>query len=251
MNAVDTCAALRDSVAFPYSPAATEEVEVRYYPVNLDVKGQKVIIVGGGAVAARKARRLLSAQARVTVIAPRLDDRLAELASGGALGHLAREYRPGDLQDALLVFAATDAPEVNLAVAAEARERGILVDVIDAPAESSFTTPAVLERGDLLVTVSTAGASPALSRRIVEQLQAQFGPEYAEAVTLLKALREKILTEKGASAYNERVFSELAALDLPALIRSGQRDAIDQILLKFSDSGSEPVPDAPDKKDPS
>ncbi|HJV64580.1 MAG TPA: bifunctional precorrin-2 dehydrogenase/sirohydrochlorin ferrochelatase [Geomonas sp.] len=224
---------------------------MRYYPVNLDLRDKKVVLVGGGAVAARKAKRLISAGARLTVIAPRLDDRLGGLVAAGALHHLPREYRAGDLQGALLVFAATDTPEVNRAVAAEASERGILVDVTDAPRASSFTTPALLERGDLLITVSTAGASPALSRRIVEQLQTQFGPEYAEAVTLLRALREKILTEKGTSAYNERVFSELAALDLPALIRSGQRDAIDQILLKFSESGSQPAPDAAEKKDPS
>jgi precorrin-2 dehydrogenase/sirohydrochlorin ferrochelatase len=224
---------------------------VRYYPVNLDLKDKKVVIVGGGPVAFRKASRLLSAAAQVTVIAPRLDDRLAELAADGALSHLQREYLPGDLQGALLAFAATDLPEVNLAVAAEAKERGILVDVTDTACEGSFTTPAVLQRGELLITVSTAGASPALSRRIVEQLETEFGPEYGEALTLLRALREKILTEKGASAYNERVFSELAALDLPALIRNGQRDAIDQILLKFSESGSPPVPDAAEKKDPS
>jgi precorrin-2 dehydrogenase/sirohydrochlorin ferrochelatase len=224
---------------------------VRYYPVNLDLRDKKVVIVGGGAVALRKARRLVSAGARLTVIAPRLDDRLTKLAAAGSLRHLQRHYLPGDLQDAVLVFAATDLPEVNQSVAAEAKERGILVDVTDSSCESSFTTPAVLERGDLLVTVSTAGASPALSRRIVEQLETVIGPEYAEAVTLLRALREKILTVKGASAYNERVFSELAALDLPALIRNGQRDAIDQILLKFSESGSQPVPDAAEKKDPS
>ncbi|HJV35925.1 bifunctional precorrin-2 dehydrogenase/sirohydrochlorin ferrochelatase [Geomonas sp.] len=224
---------------------------MRYYPVNLDLRDKKAVIVGGGAVALRKARRLVSAGARLTVVAPQLDHRLAEMAAAGAFCHLQREYLPGDLEGALLVIAATDAPEVNMAVAAEANGRGILVDVTDASCQGSFTTPAVLERGELLITVSTAGASPALSRRIVEQLEREFGPEYAEAVGLLRALREKLLTEKGASAYNERVFSELAALDLPALIRNGQRDALDQILLKFSESGSRPVPDAAEKKDPS
>ena len=224
---------------------------MRYYPVNLDLRDRGVVIVGAGAVAARKAKRLLSAGARVTVIAPSPDETIAALAAAGHLTHLARCYMPGDLEGALLAFAATDDAAVNLAVAAEARQRGILIDIVDSPRRSDFTTPALLERGDLLVTVSTAGASPALSRRIIGQLEPLFGPEYAEAVTLLAAVREKLLTEKGGSAYNVRVFAELAALDLPALIKSGQREAIDQILLKLSASGPGPAPDRAEKKDPS
>jgi precorrin-2 dehydrogenase / sirohydrochlorin ferrochelatase len=224
---------------------------LRFYPVNLDLIDQRVVIVGGGAVAARKAKRLVRAGARVLVLAPRLDERLAALAAAGSVTHEARGYLPGDLEGALLVFAATDDPVVNLAVAAEARARGILIDVVDAPTKSGFTTPAVLERGELLITVSTAGASPALSRRIIGELEQRFGAEYAEAVALLGAVREKILTEKGGSAYNERVFAELAALDLPNLIKNGQRNAIDQILLKLSASGSESGLDGAGKKDPS
>lgn len=188
----------------------------------------------GEGVAARKARRLVAAGARVTVVAPQLDAALAALADAGSVTHLQRRYLPGDLDGALLAFAASSDAQVNLAVAAEARERGVLTDVVDAPHEGSFTTPAVLERGDLLITVSTGGASPALSRRIIKDLEGQFGKEYAEAVAVLGALREKILTVNGGNAYNERVFSELAALDLPALIRNGQREAIDQILLKLT-----------------
>lgn len=195
--------------------------------------------------------RLVTVGARVRVVAPVLDQRLSALAASGEITHLARDYQRGDLEGALLAFAATDDAAVNLAVAAEARECGILIDVVDAPRKSSFTTPAVLERGDLLITVSTAGASPSLSRRIIGQLEPLFGPEYAEAVTLLASLREKLLTEKGGSAYNVRVFAEIAALDIPALIKNGQRDAIDQILLKLSASGLDADPDRAGKKDPS
>ena len=210
-----------------------------------------MVIVGGGAVAARKARRLLSAGARLSVVSPRLGAGLQALVETGSITHLQRCYLPGDLEGALLAFAASDDPAVNLAVAAEARELGILVDLVDAPGESDFTTPAALERGELLITVSTAGASPALSRRIIGQLEPLFGAEYGEAVTLLASIREKILTEKGGSAYTERVFAQLAALDLPGLIKNGQRDAIDQILLKLSASERRPDSDGAGKKDPS
>jgi len=224
---------------------------LRYYPINLDLRGRKVVIVGGGTVAARKAGRLLSAGASLTVVAPHLHGDLAALAAEGRLTHLARGYQPGDLEGALLAFAATDDPELNRSVAAQARALGILVDAVDDPRQSSFHTPAVLERGDLLVTVSTAGASPALSRRIIRELEPLLGEEYAEAVALLGAVREKLLTVKGRSAYNKRVFSELAALDIPALIKNGQRDAVDQILRKLFAAGPAAGPDGAEKKDPS
>jgi len=224
---------------------------LRYYPINLDVTGKTVVIVGGGAVAARKAQRLVAAGALVRVVAPALDDRLAALAADGSLVHLPRAYRLGDLEGALLAFAATGTAEVNRAVAAEARERGVLVDLVAAPREGDFTTPALLCRGDLLITASTSGASPGLSRRIIEELEPLFGAEYAKSVTLLAHAREKLLTEKGGNAYNERVFAALAALDLPELLKKGQTEALDQILLRLSESVAQPGPDELNKKDPS
>jgi len=224
---------------------------LHFYPINLDLNGRRVVIVGAGRVAARKAERLLAAGARLTVVAPLVEEGLAALADLGEITLLRRDYLPGDLEGALLAFAATDDEAVNLAVAAEARERGILVDLVAAPGEGDFTTPALLSRGELLITASTGGASPQLARRIISELAAVFGEEYGEVVSLLGAGREKILTEKGGSAYNERVFAELAALDLPALIKNGQRDALDQILLKLAASGCRPDPDGAEKKDPS
>ena len=216
---------------------------MRYYPVNLDLNGRRVVIVGGGAVAARKALRLIAAGARLSVIAPRLSEALAGLAAAGSLVHQERPYRDGDLEGALLAFAATDDAAVNRAVAAEARSRGILVDLLDASREGDFTTPALLARGDLLITASTGGASPGLARRIIGELEPLFGEEYAESVALLAEAREKLLTEKGGSAYNGRVFAGLAALDLPALIKNGHKEALDQFLLRLTASESRPDPD--------
>jgi precorrin-2 dehydrogenase/sirohydrochlorin ferrochelatase len=217
---------------------------VRYYPINLDLQDRRVIIVGGGAVAARKARRLVAAGAQLCVVAPLIDERLAALVTAGSLVHLDRNYRYGDLEGATLAFAATNDPAVNSAVAAEAKRRGVLVDVVSAPREGDFITPALLNRGDLLITASTAGASPGLARRVIAELEPLFGEEYAQSVALLGQVREKLLTEKGGSAYNVRVFAELAALDLPALIKDGKiHDALDQLLLRLSASESRPGPD--------
>ncbi|QWV93839.1 bifunctional precorrin-2 dehydrogenase/sirohydrochlorin ferrochelatase [Geomonas oryzisoli] len=224
---------------------------MRHYPINLNLKGRLVVVVGGGKVAARKAARLVDAGARVTVVAPAVEESLAAFAAQGRIVHLCRNYRCGDLAGATLAFAATSEPAVNREVAREARELNILVDCVDLPDDGDFVTPAVLEQGDLLITVSTGGASPSLSKRIVERLRSQFGPEYGEAVALLNALREKLLTEKVGNAYNDTVFAELAALDLPALIKNGQRDAIDQILLKLSAAGATPGSVGAGKEDPS
>jgi precorrin-2 dehydrogenase/sirohydrochlorin ferrochelatase len=205
---------------------------MRYLPINLDVCDKPVVVVGGGAVASRKCSALLAAGARVMVIAPDLDCSLGEMCAGGRLRHVAREFMPGDLAGAFLVFAATDSPAVNRAVAGEAEARAILADIADAPDSGSFTLPAVMRRGELLIAVSTGGNSPALSRLIRAQLETLYGPEYGSALELLGSLREKLLTEKGNSAYNKEIFNDLAE-QLPALIRNGSTAEIDNLLMKL------------------
>ena len=132
-----------------------------------------------------------------------------------------------------------------------ARELGVLVDLVADPHAGDFTTPALLSRGDLLVTASTGGASPGLARRIIEALEPLFGSEYTEAVALLAQAREKLLTVKAGTAYNERVFADLVALDLPGLIKNGHKDALDQILQRLSDACEIADPEELNKKDPS
>lgn len=210
---------------------------MRYFPINLDIRDKPVVLVGGGAVAARKCLALLAAGARVTVIAPELDQGLGELCAQGEIRHLARQFTPGDLAGAFLALAATDSAEVNAAVAGEASARGILADIADAPELGAFTLPALLRRGDLLIAVSTGGKSPALARRIRRELEERYGPEYGTAVMLLGKLREKLLTEKGNSAYNKELFNELVDHDLPALIRNHSTAQIDHLLTKLFGPG--------------
>lgn len=205
---------------------------MRYLPINLDVRDKMVIIVGGGGVAVRKCSVLLDAGARVTVIAPHLDSALAELHRNGRLHHEARQFRPGDLEGAFLVFAATDNPQVNRSVTDEARARSILANSADGPEYGSFTLPAILNRGDLTIGVSTGGKSPALARVIRNQLETLYGQEYEHALEIMGNLREKLLTEKGNSAYNKQIFNELAEL-LPSLIRNASSGDIENLLKKL------------------
>jgi precorrin-2 dehydrogenase/sirohydrochlorin ferrochelatase len=143
------------------------------------------VVVGGGAVAVRKARKLLQAGAEVVVVSPEI---LPELEDMGVEVHV-RPYEDGDLEGADLAFAATDRREVNAAVAREARARGIRINVADRPTEGDFAVPSRLLRGGLQVAVSTGGASPTLARRIRNELEDVFGPEWAGVVEELEEVR--------------------------------------------------------------
>ncbi len=147
--------------------------------------GKRCVVVGGGGVANRKARKLLQARARVVVIAPEVRPELASI----AVEVRRRPYGEGDLEGAFLAFAATNRREVNAAVAREARERGILANVADDPSEGDFALPSTLRRGQLQVAVSTGGASPVLAQRIRRKLEEVFGQEWAGVVEALHRAR--------------------------------------------------------------
>jgi precorrin-2 dehydrogenase / sirohydrochlorin ferrochelatase len=143
------------------------------------------VVVGGGGVAARKARKLLQAGADVVVISPEVRPELASM----DVEIYRRPYRYGDLEGSNLAFTATDSREVNAAVAKEARERGVPINVADHPSEGDFAVPSTLRRGQLQVAVSTGGASPTLARRIRRDLEEVFGPDWAGIVEEFDSLR--------------------------------------------------------------
>ncbi|HET6476944.1 MAG TPA: bifunctional precorrin-2 dehydrogenase/sirohydrochlorin ferrochelatase [Thermoleophilia bacterium] len=155
----------------------------RYYPVVLDLRSRACLIIGGGAVALRKARGLIAAGADVTVVAPEC------LPMPDEVTIALRPFVDADLDGVALAMAATDDRELNARVARLARERGVWVNVADDPEAGDAILPAVARRGDLQIAVSTGGASPALAQRLRERLEDEFGPEYAELVALLGALR--------------------------------------------------------------
>jgi len=171
-------------------PASIWETEIEddnavLYPVFMDLEGRRCVVVGGGEVANRKARKLLQARADVVVISPKIKPELESV----AMEVLRRPYEVGDLEGAYLAFAATDSREANAMVAREANARSIPVNVADQPSEGSFAVPSVLRRGRMQVAVSTGGASPALARSIRGELEGVFGPEWAGLVEELAVAR--------------------------------------------------------------
>jgi siroheme synthase-like protein len=187
------------------------------YPIVLTgLAGRCCVVVGGGAVAARKAQALVEAGARPVVIGPELGPEVEAMAVAGQVQIERRCYRPGDLAGAALAIAATGDRQVNAAVAEEARQRGVLVNVVDDPALCTFTLPAVVRRGDLLVAISTGGQSPAFARHLREMLEEIIDPAYGELLALVGSLRPRVLSrvlrERQLQVWKRLLDGELLAI---------------------------------------
>jgi precorrin-2 dehydrogenase/sirohydrochlorin ferrochelatase len=198
------------------------------YPLSLRVRGRLCVVVGAGDVGRRKARGLLDAGARVRVVDP-VAARLHDLEEAHCLP---RPYRPEDLADAFLVFAATSDHDLNRRVAADARKGGALVQMADDPAGSDFSLPALLRRDDLTIAVFSGGGSPALCSLLRDEIDAGLGPHWGVFLEIAAALRRKRLTGSDSSSYNRNVLDQLAAADLAGLIAAGDRDAIERLLSR-------------------
>jgi siroheme synthase-like protein len=193
-----------------------------HYPLTLVDPDTRAVVIGGGAVAARKVRGLLDANVRVTVIAPQLARELQDLARDARIAVIRRAYQNGDLRDARVVIAATDDPQVNQAVYDEARARGILVNAVDDPAHCTFHVPALVRRGDIAIAISTGGASPALAKHLRAEIEKTLGAEYESLARLLAELRPRVQA-RVPHAQREALWHELIDAALP-LLRAGRAE---------------------------
>jgi precorrin-2 dehydrogenase/sirohydrochlorin ferrochelatase len=204
--------------------------------LNLNLAGQPAVIAGGGTVAARKAVLLLECGMQVTIIAPALSPALSALRSKGLIKWVERVCMPGDLQGAALIIAATDNRSVNASIAEEARQLNILVNVTDAPQQGTVTFPAVLNRGNLQIAVSTAGNSPAFAVVVRDQLAGSIGEEYGKGLELLAELREKLLTVGQAETYNTNLIKALVQSGLLDKIKTGDLPAATALIESMLNS---------------
>lgn len=194
-----------------------------YYPIFLNIRGKRCVVVGGGLVALRKVKALIDHGAKVEVISPELCPELSQMAQNGTIRLQRRSYDSGDLEGAVIAIAATDDGETNNKVAEEARAKGVLINVVDDLEHSDFIVPAQFHRGDITIAVSTAGRSPALARKIRTKLEKDFGVEYALLVRLIGEVRSE-LKQQGIKV-NRNCWQEAIDLDeLIGLLRSGQSD---------------------------
>ncbi len=188
----------------------------RLYPVSLRIDGAPCLVVGGGSVALRKVRGLIAAGARVRVVSPELPRR----PSGVAWAK--RRFRPADVRGMSLVFAATDDPGVNIAVAEACRREGVPVNVADAPHLCTFQVPSVVRRGALTLAVSTGGASPALARRLKRRLSDLVAVGYDRLAAEIGRLRHRAMEQVPDPDVRRRLLRKLASDEvLSRLERTG------------------------------
>jgi precorrin-2 dehydrogenase / sirohydrochlorin ferrochelatase len=164
-------------------------LDTPFYIACLRLTGRRCVVVGGGEIGLEKVEGLLACDGKVVLIAPEAEPELQKLASEGSIEWLRREYATGDLEATFIAIAATNDTDVNIAVYEDAERRAMLVNVVDVPPLCNFILPAIVRTGPLAIAISTAGASPALAKRIKAQIAQEFGEPYARLAVLLNEVR--------------------------------------------------------------
>jgi siroheme synthase-like protein len=165
-------------------------LDTPFYIACLKLTGRRCLVIGGGEIGLEKVEGLLTCDGCVRLIAPEAEPALVAYAQEGSIVWEQREYAgPEDLQGAFMAIAATNDTEVNIAVYQDAEERAMLVNVVDVPPLCNFILPAIVRTGPLAIAISTAGASPALAKRMKREIEGQFGEPYAHLAVLLNEVR--------------------------------------------------------------
>lgn len=214
------------------STAVDRRTRAPHYPVNLELRDQPVLVVGGGPVAARKVAGLLDAQAIVTVVAPAA---VAELRDHAQVRWHEREYQRGEAASYRIVITATGRPEIDAQVARDAQATGVPVNSADDPVNCTFTLPAIVRKGDIQVTVSTAGRSPALAQWLKERIDALLDDSWVEVLELLAETRDEMRTQ-GVST-EQPGWRRALASGVPELVAQGCVDEARVLLRAQLDLG--------------
>src|SRR4051812_45796025 len=164
-------------------------LDTPFYIACLRLSGRRCVVVGGGDVGLEKVEGLLACDGDVTLVSPEAVEPLRELASEGSIRWEQRPYEPADLEGTFIVIAATGDSEVNIRVFEDAERRAMLVNVVDVPPLCNFILPAIIRTGPLAIAISTAGASPALAKRIRDEIADEYGDPYARLAVLLNEVR--------------------------------------------------------------
>lgn len=181
------------------------------FPIFLKLKDRECLVVGAGAIAESKIESLIAAEAKILVVAPDAGPKVIVWALSGVIRWEPRKFEPSDLENMLLVIAATSSRDVNRSVFEEAQSRNILCNAVDDPEYCDFYYPAVVRRGDLQIAISTAGHSPALAQRLRRQFEHDFGPEYGDWLQHLGSIRKALFAREMDPGERRRILHEIAA----------------------------------------
>src|SRR3954447_2069493 len=177
-------------------------LETPFYIACLKLTGRRCLVVGGGEIGLEKVEGLLACDGRVVLVAPDAVPELRELAAEGSIEWIRRDYEPADLERTFIAIAATDDTDTNIRIYDDAEKRAMLVNIVDVPPLCNFILPAIVRTGPLAIAISTAGASPALAKRMKREISELFGEDYARLAVMLNDVRG---WAKGTlPTYNER-----------------------------------------------
>ncbi|MGZ6225825.1 MAG: precorrin-2 dehydrogenase/sirohydrochlorin ferrochelatase family protein, partial [Syntrophales bacterium] len=207
---------------------------VKYYPLFLDITNRRCVVVGGGDVAERKVARLLDFGAHVVVAGKTLTPGLEAVKKEGKIKHIDADYDRSFIDDAFLVIGATDHDDVNAKIARDGKEKGILVNIVDDPDKCDFILPSLIMQGDLLVAISTGGKSPALAKKLREDMEQLFGAEYQTLLELMGQLREKLVVKGRSPDENRRVFETVVHSDILKHIKDKNWDEVKKIIYDIT-----------------
>jgi precorrin-2 dehydrogenase/sirohydrochlorin ferrochelatase len=210
---------------------------MKYYPVHLDINNRKVLVVGGGSVGTRKVKTLLDCGARVTVVSPEVSRQLRELAASGDIKLAERSYQSEDLNGVFVVIGATDDETLNQQISSDADRLNTLCNIADRPEVCNFILPSIVQRDDLVITISTSGQSPALAKKLRKTLENQFGEEYGTLLQLMGAIRKKLLQQAHKPEAHKPLFEQLINSDLIVMIQAGKTEEIDMLLFDILGKG--------------
>jgi len=197
-----------------------------YYPMMMNLSQRRCLVIGGGAVAERKVASLLDAGGLVILVSPNVTPRLAAMATTELIHHLPRRYRRGDLRGAFLCVVATNDRRLQKQIWKEAKEQGVLANIADSTEACDFLVPSYFRRGDLLVSISTAGKSPALAKRIRRDLEGRFGREFEVLLEVLTSLRPRILEEVKDPKRRRSILERTGDPDLLTLVRETDLESL-------------------------
>ena len=192
------------------------------FPAFLILTDKPCLVVGGGAIAARKTKQLLKANARVTVVAPVLDQSLDELKQSNQITHLAKKYEDDCLNDMCLVIVATDDEALNSTIAEHAKSQNILVNVVDNPKVGTFIMPSVIDRAPVMIAISTGGTSPVLARLLRARLEAMIPASYGKLAEVIVRFRDKVKKQFPQIRERRRFWEHVLQGSVAEMLYAGQ-----------------------------
>jgi precorrin-2 dehydrogenase/sirohydrochlorin ferrochelatase len=207
---------------------------VKFYPLYLDISKRRCVVIGGGDVAERKVIKLLECDARVVVVSTHLTPGLEAIKNKKKIHHIADEYDSDHIEGSFIVVGATDRDDVNEQIFMDSRARGILVNIVDDPKRCDFIVPSIVRTGDLAIAISTGGKSPIMARRLREELEKIYGPEYGILLDIMGALREKMITRGESPENNKNVFESVLDSGIIEYIRKEEWGRVKEMLYDLT-----------------